>query len=95
MGEDEKAENEKLEADKLHKNAPRFPKSVYDALPDLLVRGLEAARNSREKDRLLLGMLANLSACLPGVWMNYADMCYTPHFYAMSPCRCGGAARGL
>lgn len=91
VGEAEKAENEKLEADKLHKNAPRFPKSVYDALPDLLVRGLEAARSSREKDRLLLGMLANLSACLPGVWMNYADMCYTPHFYAMS---LAGAGRG-
>ena len=36
-------------------------------------------------------MLANLSACLPGVWMNYADMCYTPHFYAMS---LAGAGRG-
>mgnify|MGYP001068010592 FL=1 len=52
---------------------------------------MKAARNSREKDRLLLGMLANLSGCLPGVWMNYADMCYTPHFYAMS---LAGAGRG-
>lgn len=91
VGEDEKAEEERLEADKLHRDAPCFPKSVYDALPDLLVRGLKAARNSREKDRLLLGMLANLSGCLPGVWMNYADMCYTPHFYAMS---LAGAGRG-
>ena len=91
MGEDEKAEEERLEADKLHRDAPCFPKSVYDALPDLLVSGLKAARNSREKDRLLLGMLANLSGCLPGVWMNYADMCYTPHFYAMS---LAGAGRG-
>lgn len=57
VGEAEKAENEKLEADKLHKNAPRFPKSVYDALPDLLVRGLKQLEAAVKKTVCCWGCL--------------------------------------
>lgn len=86
-GEDE----EEMEAEKLRKEIPCFPDSVYRHLPDLLVRGLAAAHSRREKDRLLVSMLVNLSGCLPGVWMNYADMVYSPHFYFLA---LSGSGRG-
>lgn len=90
-GKEEKTENERLEEDKLKKAVPFFPKTVYDNLPDLIQRGLKAAHSNREKDRLLLGMLVNLSACMPGVWMSYSDEYCTPHFYALN---LAGAGRG-
>ncbi|WP_455673055.1 DUF3987 domain-containing protein [Phocaeicola sp.] len=87
----EKAENEKYEAYKLKERLPHFPDRVYKNLPGLITRGLAAARGKREKDRLLMGMLANLSACLPGVWMSYAGAAYSPHFYFLA---LAGAGRG-
>ena len=60
---------------------PLFPESVYDALPKLLKRSLLAAHTPRERDMLLMGVLVNLSVCLPGVRFVYAGVEYSPHFY--------------
>lgn len=60
---------------------PYFPQEVYECLPDLLKRGITLARGKRERDMLLMGMLAHLSACLPDVYFSYDQMEYSPHFY--------------
>ena len=58
----------------LRDSRPVFPAVVYAALPGLLKRGVAVARGDREKDMLLMGMMANLSLCLTGVRFRYAGM---------------------
>lgn len=60
---------------------PAFPKEVYHDLPHLLARGIVAGRTDRERDMLLMGMLANLSVCLPSARFSYDQREYSPHFY--------------
>ena len=65
----------------LRDSMPVFPAVVYAALPGLLKRGVAVARGDREKDMLLMGMMANLGVCLTGVRFRYAGMEYSPHLY--------------
>lgn len=65
----------------LRDSLPVFPELVFADLPDLLKRGLAIARGDRERDMLLMGMMANLSVCLPYVRFRYAGMEYSPHLY--------------
>ncbi|MEG1564064.1 MAG: DUF3987 domain-containing protein [Bacteroides sp.] len=67
--------------EKLRQEAPRFPDEIFQNLPDILQRGLTMARNKLERDMLLMGMLANIGACLPGVKILYARKYYSPHLY--------------
>lgn len=60
---------------------PSFPEEVYQHLPDLLARGIVAGRTARERDMLLMGMMANLSTCLPSVRFSYDQREYSPHLY--------------
>lgn len=89
--EDENAENEKFEGDKLRKEVPYFPDELYDRLPEFLTRGLQLVRNKRERDILLLAMITNISGCLPGVRMNYGNLLYSPHLYSIA---LAGSGRG-
>lgn len=88
---EEETENELVESDRLRKESPYFPDSLFDRLPGLLTRGLQAARSKRERDILLMGMITNLSACMPGVQLLYAGMYYSPHLYFAA---IAGAGRG-
>lgn len=81
---EEDAEDEEAESERLRKNVSFFPDEIFETLPEFLKRGLRAARTKRERDILLMSMLVNLSACLPGVQMLYADIRYSPHFYFTS-----------
>lgn len=60
---------------------PHFPPEVYDHLPDLLARGVKMAHSDRERDMLLMGMMAHLSAALPDVRFMYAGKIMSPHLY--------------
>ena len=51
---------------KLRSAAPYFPEEVYLHLPRFLQECVKYAANPREKDIMLLGILNNCSACLPG-----------------------------
>ena len=83
----DRASEESDEAELSEKNnelrgsMPVFPEEVYANLPDLLKQGVVQARGDREKDMLLMGMMANLSVCLPWVRFRYAGMEYSPHLY--------------
>lgn len=60
---------------------PHFPDEVYNGLPDILKRVVQVARTFRERDMLLMGAMAHLSACLPRVSFLYQQMEYSPHLY--------------
>lgn len=77
----ESAEEEKFESDKLRREVPYLPDDLFDRLPQFLKRGLIHVRNRRERDILLLSMIANISGCLPGVRMNYGGMLYSADLY--------------
>lgn len=75
-------EEELLEkSETLREEAPCFPDDLFERLPSLLAEGVRLARNPRERDMLLMGMLANVSGCLPGVQILYDQTYCSMHFY--------------
>lgn len=89
--EEESTEKEKFEGDKLRKDVSYFPDELYERLPEFLTRGLQLVRNKREKDILLMAMITNISGCLPGVRMNYANILYSADLYFIA---LAGSGRG-
>ena len=65
----------------LRMSAPCLPDWIFELLPEMLRRGLEVAKNPRQRDMLFLSMLTNLSGCIPGVRMVYDDADVYPHFF--------------
>lgn len=65
----------------LRLSAPCFPDWIFDRLPPLFQKGLQVAKNPRQRDMLLLSMITNLSACLPNVRMLYDDTYIYPHLF--------------
>lgn len=94
-GEDEEELSEKSE--ELREQAPYFPQEVYTRLPDLLTRGLGLGHTGRERDMLLMSMLVNVGACLPGAQVMYGQMYYSLHFYfaAVAPAGTGKGVMAL
>lgn len=80
--EDEK-EDVLIKNELIRRDTPTIPNEVYQHLPDFLKRALKAARTARERDMLLLGLITNLSACLPKVTINYDQCIYSPHLYLL------------
>lgn len=75
--EDERMENNR----QLRFDAPYLPEWIFEALPELLKRGVKIAKNRRQRDMILLGMLTNLSACMPNVRLKYDDEYIYPHLF--------------
>ena len=65
----------------IRRSTPCLPDWIFDQLPEIFRRGLEVAKNPRQRDMLFLSMLANLSACLPNVRMQYDDEEVYPHLF--------------
>ena len=72
-----------IKDEELRSSSPRIPAEVYRQLPSFLQRALTAARTARERDILLLGILANLSGCLPNVIVSFDQRYYTLHLYLL------------
>lgn len=60
---------------------PNIPESVFPALPDFLQKVIEVADSTEERDILLLGALASISACLPNVYGIYDGKKVYPNLY--------------
>lgn len=88
------ADYEEDEAEILARKCPLLPNDVYRALPALIERGLEVAQTLRERDVLLLSMLANLSGCVPRTSMLYARRRFSPHLFLMVVAP-AGAGKGV
>lgn len=91
-GEEEERLFEKNEM--LRREAPYFPDEVFEHLPSLLSEGVQLARNRRERDMLLMGMLVNISGCLPGVQILYDQLYCSMHFYFIALAH-AGAGKGV
>ncbi len=60
---------------------PYIPERVYQRMPCLLKKGAKLHKASRERDFLLMAMMANLSTCLPKVRFRYDNLDYSCHFF--------------
>ena len=78
---EEKDEEAKEKAQRLRFEAPCLPDWIFDELPEILREGVSVAKNRRQRDMLLLSMLANLSGCMPNVRMLYDDSYVYPHLF--------------
>lgn len=87
--EEEEAEMSEKE-EELRRQAPCFPEELFARLPPMLAEGVALARDARERDMLLMGMLVNMSACLPEVRILYDQMYCSLHFYYLAIAHAGG-----
>ena len=62
-------------------SAPFLPDWIFEGLPSILTEGLKIAKDLRQRDMLFLGMMVNLSACMPRVRMVYDDTVVYPHLF--------------
>lgn len=83
-----------MKSDALRAGMPHFPQEVYDALPDILKRAVSVIESPRERDMLLMGLIAHLSADLPRVSFVYNQREYFLHLYfaAVAP---AGTGKGV
>lgn len=72
-----------IKDEELRASAPCIADEVYSHLPEFLKKALKPARNKRERDILLLGILTNLSGCMPNVRIVFDQRPYSPHFYLL------------
>ena len=91
---DEEEDNLFGKNEALRRQAPYFPDELFNHLPPLLSEGVQLARSRRERDMLLMGMLANISGCLPGVQVLYDQMYCSMHLYFMAIAH-AGAGKGV
>jgi len=61
--------------------APCLPDWIFEGLPSILNEGMKVVDNPRQRDMLFLGMMANLSGCLPRVKMIYDHTEVYPHLF--------------
>ena len=78
-----KEEELSIKNEELRGSTPCIPNQVYDHLPDFLKRAMKPARSKRERDILLLGLIANLSGCLPQVRISFDQRPYSPQLYTL------------
>ncbi len=81
--EEEEQEILSIKNEELRAAMPHIPPEVYLTLPDFIKEALVPAHTCRERDMLLLGILVNLSGCLPGVRIVYDQRPYSPHLYLL------------
>ena len=72
-----------IKDEELRSSTPFISNEIYQHLPDLINEALKPARNPRAKDMLLLGILANLSGCMPQVSLLYDQCPYSPHLFIL------------
>lgn len=72
-----------IKDEELRSSTPCIPAEVYEHLPSFLLKALAAARTDRERDILLLGILANLSGCMPNVVISFDQRYYSLHLFLL------------
>ena len=61
--------------------APSFPEEIFGQLPAFLKKVVAPARTPEERDLLLLGSMATLSACLPNIYGLYHGKKVYPNLF--------------
>ena len=76
-------EDVSINDEKILSSTAMIPDEVYQHLPAFITKALKVVSNQRGKDMLLLGILANLRACMPEVSTVYDQCPYSPHLYIL------------
>lgn len=79
----EEEEELSIKNEEIRATAPYISDDIYPHLPDLLKEALKPTRNKRERDILLLGVLTNLSGCMPEVRTLFDQRIISPHLYLL------------
>ena len=72
-----------IKDEEIRASTPYISDEVFTRLPDFLKEALHPARNKRERDILLLGILVNLSGCMPQVRILFDQRPFSPHLYLL------------
>ena len=79
----EEEEDLSIKNEEIRGSSPYIPEGIFPHLPNFLTEALRPARNKREQDILLLGILINLSGCLPKVRIIFDQRPFSPHLYLL------------
>lgn len=72
-----------IKNEEIRASTPYISDEIFAGLPDFLKEALRPARNKRERDILLLGVLINLSGCMPQVRILFDQRPFSPHLYLL------------
>ena len=79
---EEIAENEKEEGDIIEEQCPQFSDDIYEHLPEAIKKLLVVAKDKKEKDIILLGILTVSSTLFPALRTIYVNR---SNFYKLLP----------
>ncbi|MBM6889409.1 DUF3987 domain-containing protein [Bacteroides caecigallinarum] len=88
------AENEKEEGDIIEEQCPQFADDIYEHLPDEIKKLLVVAKDNKERDIILLGILTVSSTLFPALRTIYGNRKYSAHIYTFIVAGAGAGKGG-
>ena len=99
LDNEEITEDEKEEEEIIEDQCTQFSDDIYEHLPDEIKKLLVVAKDRKEKDIILLGILTVSSTLFPALWTIYGNKKYSAHIYtyivAAAGAGKGGAMNGV
>ena len=96
---EEITEDEKEEEEIIEDQCTQFSDDIYEHLPNEIKKLLVVAKDRKEKDIILLGILTVSSTLFPALWTIYGNKKYSAHIYtyivAAAGAGKGGAMNGV
>ena len=96
---EEITEDEKEEEDIIEDQCTQFSDDIFDTLPEDIKKLLVVAKDRKERDIMLLGILTVSSTMFPALWTIYGNKKYSAHIYtyivAAAGAGKGGAMNGV
>ena len=96
---EEITEDEKEEEEIIEDQCTQFSDDIFDTLPEEIKKLLVVAKDRKERDIILLGILTVSSTMFPALWTIYGNKKYSAHIYtyivAAAGAGKGGAMNGV
>ena len=91
---EEIAENEKEEEEVIEEQCPQFADDIYEHLPEEIKKLLVVAKDNKERDIILLGILTVSSTLFPALRTIYGNRKYSAHIYTFIVAGAGAGKGG-
>ena len=91
---EEITENEKEENEVIEGQCPQFSDDIYDYLPEEIKKLLVVAKDNKERDIILLGILTVSSTMFPALRTIYGNRKYSAHIYTFVVAGAGAGKGG-
>ena len=99
LDNEEITEDEKEEEEIIEDQCTQFSDDIFDTLPEEIKKLLVVAKDRKERDIILLGILTVSSTMFPALWIIYGNRKYSAHIYtyivAAAGAGKGGAMNGV